>query len=57
MLKHDTLSIHNNLNTLKKYRFASFPSENLSILLNPSIAKLVKEKEKAKMYRLGPFYT
>ncbi|CEG80194.1 hypothetical protein RMATCC62417_14563 [Rhizopus microsporus] len=42
---------------LKKFRYSTFPSENLSVLVNPSIMKLTEEEDKAGMYQLGPFYT
>ncbi|KAI9475540.1 MAG: hypothetical protein EXX96DRAFT_485762, partial [Benjaminiella poitrasii] len=41
---------------LKELRFASFPSENLSTIVNPSILKLVEEEDKAGMHELGPFH-
>ncbi|CAO3704074.1 unnamed protein product [Rhizopus stolonifer] len=41
---------------LKKLRFASFPSENLSTIVNPSILKLVEEEDKIGMHQLGPFH-
>lgn len=41
---------------LKELRFASFPLENLSTIINPSILKLVEEEDKVGMHQLGPFY-
>ncbi|KAI7890293.1 uncharacterized protein EV154DRAFT_538429 [Mucor mucedo] len=41
---------------LKEFRFTSFPSENLSTVVNPSILKLVEEDDKVGMHQLGPFY-
>jgi hypothetical protein len=41
---------------LKELRFASFPSENLSTIVNPSILKVVEEEDTAGMHQLGPFH-
>lgn len=41
---------------LKKFIFSSFPSENVSVIVNPSIMKLTEEEDKTGMYQLGPFY-
>ncbi|CAO3677654.1 unnamed protein product [Rhizopus stolonifer] len=41
---------------LKKYRFSSFPSLNLSSTINPSILKLIEKEDNQGMSKLGPFY-
>jgi hypothetical protein len=40
---------------LKELRFAPFPSENLSTIVNPSIQKLVEE-DTVGTHQLGPFH-
>ncbi|CEG82389.1 hypothetical protein RMATCC62417_16464 [Rhizopus microsporus] len=40
---------------LKQYRFTSFPAENMSSFVNPSIMKLTKAEDKAGMSEIGPF--
>lgn len=42
---------------LKQYRFASFPDDNLSSLVNPNIMKLTEVEDKAGMGEMSPFYT
>lgn len=41
---------------LKQYRFTSFPAENLSSFVNPSIMKLTEAEGKTGMSEIGPFY-
>ncbi|CAO3660636.1 unnamed protein product [Rhizopus stolonifer] len=42
---------------LKQCRFTSFPFENLSSLVNPSIMRLTEAEDKTGLSEIGPFYT
>ncbi|CAO3687092.1 unnamed protein product [Rhizopus stolonifer] len=41
----------------KQYRYASFPDDKLSSLVNLSIMKLTEAEDKVGMGEMGPFYT